>query len=131
MECPPPSLAVLWFVNVREAKTQIEKKIYTAPQHALTRKILFFKKIIDKANSKFELNIKEAMHINWRKPNLNARENLLAFTLALPLARITPFFLSVFLFCLSLWSIVFITPDTSTCRYLSCRYLSCRYLLLS
>ena len=70
-------------MNVREAKTQIEKKIYTTPQHALTRKILFFKKIIDKANSKFELNIKEAMHINWRKPNLNARENLLAFTLAL------------------------------------------------
>ena len=83
MECPPPSLAVLWFVNVREAKTQIEKKIFTAPRHALTRKILFFKKIIDKANSKFELNIKEAMHINWRKPNLNAQENLLAFTLAL------------------------------------------------
>ena len=27
-------------------------------------------KITDKANSKFDLKIKEALHINWRKPNL-------------------------------------------------------------
>ena len=30
-------------------------------------------KITDKGNSKFNLNIKEALHINWRKPNLKAR----------------------------------------------------------
>ena len=30
-------------------------------------------KIIDKANSKSDLIIKEALHINWRKPNLNAQ----------------------------------------------------------
>ena len=29
-------------------------------------------KIFAKANSKFDLEIKEALHINWRKPNLNA-----------------------------------------------------------
>ena len=29
-------------------------------------------KIIDKGNSKFNLKIEEALHINWRKPNLNA-----------------------------------------------------------
>ena len=40
-------------------------------------------KIIDKANSKFELKIKEALHINWRKPNLNAKQNHLALTLSL------------------------------------------------
>ena len=28
-------------------------------------------KIIDKANNKFDLKITEALHINWRKPNLN------------------------------------------------------------
>ena len=28
-------------------------------------------KIIDKASSKFDLKIKKALHINWRKPNLN------------------------------------------------------------
>ena len=32
-------------------------------------------KIIDKANSKFDLKIKEALNINWRKPNLNAQQN--------------------------------------------------------
>ena len=40
-------------------------------------------KIIDKANSKFNLKIKEALHINWTKPNLNAQQNHLALTLLL------------------------------------------------
>ena len=41
---------------------------------------LYFK-TIDKANSKFDLKIKEALDINWRKSNLNARLNHLALTL--------------------------------------------------
>ena len=40
-------------------------------------------KIIDKDNSKFELKIKEALHINWRKPNLNEEQNHLALILSL------------------------------------------------
>ena len=40
-------------------------------------------KIIDKTNSKFDLKIKEALHIYWRKPNLNAQQNHLALTLSL------------------------------------------------
>ena len=40
-------------------------------------------KIIDKIISKFDLKIKEALHINWRKPNLNAQQNHLALTLSL------------------------------------------------
>ena len=40
-------------------------------------------KIIDKANSKFDLKIEEALHIDWRKPNLNAQQNHLALTLSL------------------------------------------------
>ena len=40
-------------------------------------------KIIDKANSKFGLKIKETLHINWRKPNLNAQLHHLALTLSL------------------------------------------------
>ena len=40
-------------------------------------------KIIDKGNSKFDLKIKETLHINWRKPNLNAQQNHLALTLSL------------------------------------------------
>ena len=39
--------------------------------------------LIDKANSKFDLKIKETLHINWRKPNLNAQQNHLALTLSL------------------------------------------------
>ena len=40
-------------------------------------------KIIDKANSKFDLKIKEAVHIAWRKHNLNAQQNHLALTISL------------------------------------------------
>ena len=41
-------------------------------------------KIIDKSNSKFDdLKIKEALHINSRKPNLNAQQNHLALSLSL------------------------------------------------
>ena len=36
-----------------------------------------------KANSKFDLQIKEVLHINWRKPKLNAKQNHLALTLSL------------------------------------------------
>ena len=47
--------------------------MYTPSQHALTRIILFLFKTIDKANSKFDLKVKEALHINWRKSNFNAQ----------------------------------------------------------
>ena len=57
--------------------------IYTSLQHALTRIIFFFSKVIDKANSKFDLKIKEALHIKWRKPNLNAQQNHLSLTISL------------------------------------------------
>ena len=40
-------------------------------------------KIIDRANSKFDLKIKETSHINWRKPNLHAQQNNLVLTLSL------------------------------------------------
>ena len=40
-------------------------------------------KIIDKANCKSDVVIKEALHINWRKPNINAQQNHLALTLSL------------------------------------------------
>ena len=66
----------------KRIKSLIFLNIYTAPQHALTCIILSFK-IIVKANSKFDLEIKEALHINWRKPNLNAQQNHLDLTLSL------------------------------------------------
>ena len=40
-------------------------------------------KITDKANCKFDLEIKEALHINCSEPNLNAQQNHLTLTLSL------------------------------------------------
>ena len=48
--------------------------IYTPSENASTHIII--------DNSKFDLEIKEAFHINWRKPNLNAQQNNLAITLS-------------------------------------------------
>ena len=40
-------------------------------------------RIVDKASSKFGQTIKEALHINWRKVNLNPQQNHLTVTLSL------------------------------------------------
>ena len=70
--------------NILKTKTSlILLNICTPPQHSLTHVILFLLKIIDKANSKFYLQIKGALHINWGKPNLKEQQNHLAFTLSL------------------------------------------------
>ena len=94
--------------------------IYTPLQHVLAHNSLFFK-IIDKANSKFDLKIKEALHINWRKPNLSAQQNHVALTLLShllsPLVLFCLYFIfflfSCFCFCVSLSSITFIISDTN------------------
>ena len=57
-------------------------------------------KITDNANSKLDLEIKEALHINLRKPNLNAQKNHLALTLSLQL--FPPLFFSLFVVVLFL-----------------------------
>ena len=111
--------------------------IYTLPQHA-------FFKIINKANSKFDLKIKEVFRINWKKTNLNAQQNHLALTLSLKLPPPSPpsplvlfclfffvvFFVCLFVcfafFCVSFSSVIFIIPDTNY-WHLS---LSCTLLLL-
>ena len=73
-----PAVTYLKLVNetCRHFKTRIEEhvkndnkchnlRIDNAPQHAYI--ILYLLKI--NFNSKFDLKIKEALHINWRKPN--------------------------------------------------------------
>ena len=40
-------------------------------------------KINDKASFKFNWKVKEALHINWREPKLNAQQNHLALTVSL------------------------------------------------
>ena len=67
----PKTITSLIFLNI----------YYTATCFDSYNSLCF--KIIDKTNSKFDLKIKEALHINWRKPNLNAQQNHLALTLSL------------------------------------------------
>ena len=78
----------------RHFKTRIEEHIKKDDRshifkhlHSTTARLdsynpLSFKRI-DKTNSKFDLKIKEALDINWIKPNLNAQQNHLALTLSL------------------------------------------------
>ena len=55
-------------------------------------------KIIDRANSKFDLKFKEALYINCKKPNLNAQQNHLSSTLSRQLP--SPLFYFCFFICL-------------------------------
>ena len=59
-----------------------------------------FLKIIAKVDSKFDLKIKEALHIKWIKPNLNAPQKSFRshpFTIASII--LAPFCLCLFFFC--------------------------------
>ena len=66
----------------KDNKSHIFKHLYCTATCFDSYNPLCFK-IIDKANSKFDLKIKEALHINWIKPKLKAQENHLAVTLSL------------------------------------------------
>ena len=65
----------------KDNKSHIFKHLHSTATCFDSYNSLCFK--IEKANSKFDLKIKEALHINWRKPNLNAQQNHLALTLSL------------------------------------------------
>ena len=95
----------------KDNKSHIFKHLHSTARCFDSYNSLCFK-IIDKANSKFNLKIKEALLINWNKSNLNTQKNHLALTVSLWL--MFPLLLSVF-FCFSfvafgnsLTSIVFI-----------------------
>ena len=66
----------------KDNKSHIFKHLHSSETCFDSYNSLCFK-TIDKANSKFDLKIKEALHTNWRKPNLNAQQNHLALTLSL------------------------------------------------
>ena len=66
----------------KDNKSHIFKHLHFTPTCFDSYNYLCFK-IIDKGNSKLDLKIKEALHINWRKPNLNAQQNHLALNLSL------------------------------------------------
>ena len=66
----------------KDNKSHIFKHLHSTALCFYSYNSLSFE-IIDKGNSKFDLKIKEALHINWRKPNLNVQQNHLALTLSL------------------------------------------------
>ena len=66
----------------KDNKSHIFKHLHSAETCFDSYNSLYFK-IIDKANSKSDLKIKETLHINWRKPDLNAQQNHLALTFPL------------------------------------------------
>ena len=58
----------------KDNKSHIFKHLHSSERCFDSYNSLCFK-IIYQANSKFDLKIKEALHINWIKPNLNAQQN--------------------------------------------------------
>ena len=66
----------------KDSKSHIFKHLHSTTTCFDSNNSLSFK-IIDKVNSKFDLKIKETLHINWSKPNLNAQQNHLVLTLSL------------------------------------------------
>ena len=66
----------------KDNKSHIFKHLHSTVPCFYSYNSLYFT-VTDKANSKFDLEIKEALHSNWRKPNLNAQQNHLALTLSL------------------------------------------------
>ena len=88
----------------KDNKSHISKHLHsTAICFDLYNTLCF--KIIDKFNSIFDLKMKEALHINSRKPNLNAQQNHLALTLSQQL--LFSLLLSVFVFLLLFFAFLF------------------------
>ena len=81
------NLAVILKLGLRSISKRITSLIFlnihtqTATCFDSNNSLCF--KIIDKADSKFDLKIKETLHINWRKPNLNVQQSHLICTLSL------------------------------------------------
>ena len=65
----------------KDNKSHILKHLHSTATCFDSNNSLCFE-IFDKANSKCNLKIEEALHINWRK-TLNAQQNHLALTLSL------------------------------------------------
>ena len=83
--------------HIKKEKSHIFKHLHSTATFFDSCNCLSFK-IIDKAGSKFNLKIKEALHINWRKPTLNTAQSFSSHTFTL--ACVTPLFFSFFVFCL-------------------------------
>ena len=79
----------------KDNKPHIFKHLHSTATCFDSHNYLYFK-MIDKADSKLDLKLKEALHINWRKPNVNVQHCFLAFLFhllfSLPLTLIIDIF---------------------------------------
>ena len=66
----------------KDNKSHIFKNLRSSATCFASYNSLCFK-IVDRANSKFDLKIKEALRIYCKNPNLKAQQNYLALTLSL------------------------------------------------
>ena len=107
-------LNVILKIGLRNISKRITRfiilNIYTPPQHVLTHIILSFK-IIDKANSKFNLKIKEYLQL-IRQNLKRTTKSFSCYTLTIAYASLLFLFVFVFFFH-SFSSIVFIICDTN------------------
>ena len=100
---------------IKDNKSRIFKHLHFTTTCFNSYSSLCFQ-IIDRVNSKFDLKIKEAFHIYWRKPNLNAQQNHWALRLSL-----FPFLLSA--------SVCFSFVGFLQFSFISCfHYLYAKYL---
>ena len=79
----------------KDTKSHIFKRLHSTTVCFNSYDSLSFE-IIDKAYPKFDLKIKEAVDISWRKPDLSTQKSQLALTLSLKL--VLPIFSFPFLF---------------------------------
>ena len=98
----------------KDTKSLIFKHLHSIATCFDSYNFLSFK-IVDKANSKFGLKIKEPLQINCGKPNLNAQQSHLSLTLLLQLPQpLFCFFLFVcFCFHVSFLPVILIIFDTN------------------
>ena len=66
----------------KKNKSHISKYLHCTAKWLDSYNFLCFE-IVDQANSKIYLKIKQALDINWGKPNLDVQQNHLALTLLL------------------------------------------------
>ena len=100
----------------KDNKSHFFKHLHSTTTCFVSYNYLSFK-IIDKANSKFDLKIKEALHINWRKPNLTLNKIIYVALFCYSFRPPRSIFLFV-CFCVSISFIISIIFDTNYRHFL-------------
>ena len=65
-----------------DKSSHIFKHLVLSSEHCCQSRSTDCFEILDSASTKFQLKLKEAMHINWEKPNLNQQVHHVDLTLS-------------------------------------------------